>query len=657
MKRSPACYFAATGVRLVLRFLTIPLISLSSCADKDRENPIPEYDLQGIVRDEFGEPMDSVTCVLTTQDQGRQTTTDKYGAFWMRKLKAGKYTITFSKPNYITGNEEIDVAQDPTVVELTLSAGTSFLRTSDSLFTVGSSSASAEVRVESNVSWTATSDAQWINISTAAGAGNSNLKITWEQSDEMTDRVGAVWIRSGSLQRKIKVAQAAPVKLMSYQGIIGNYENGADDSIRLVFNKPVSVHSITTSYYFCLTDIKHNLSGNTLSFDYSCARLGESYPFTVTAKDKHQTFTFDIKVSFYDRKTTIPGYIVDYFVTDDNKFIWGVTQFPNKVIKVSLPELTVVKTFDLDFDPNFIKWNAFRQSLNIFKRASRCDFEKLIAGQCDNNLIHFDPETGAVIRSKINLITGYDAGDSGYPFVFPYDLLLFEDGTGIIQLENEYNYFGWRFIDSRKSDSTYVSDPHWRHDIGYESIHMSHSKDKVYFMHQWGSTSVEIFNKTDLSFSTYTSPVSGRSNSLVVNKKNNRVYHAQLYEQFISDMGDYVSKISYIDNRPFYGGIDFSYKDGEEETLYFLQDGILQILDYKTAFTSFSCKTAGTLADIQSTTDGENFVALKKNNEGTTDLYVFNIDHVTENKAQNINAGGRTSTGFDKPFPSSWQRK
>jgi hypothetical protein len=630
------------------------------CGCKDDEDKLPKSTLQGVVKDEFGGTLDSVSCVVVSSSGEYRRLTNEHGAFNVEGITIGTYSVTISKKNYITSTEEIEVKPDPTKIELILSSGNSFLRLSDSVLTVSYTAASKTILIESNTLWTVINDCPWLKTSTVSEAGRANLHVSWEKSVEDAERVGYITIKAGSIQKKVSVRQAAPLKLLHSQGIIGNMENEIGDSIKLAFNKPISVKTITTSYEACLSEIKHKVSGTRLSFAYACARLGNSYPFSVSVMSDNETFTFQLEVKFYDMKTTITGYMDDYIVTDDNKVIWGITRFPNKLVKISLPDLTVLKELDLEVEPTAVRWNSFKNTVNVFSHHSTCSYQQIVNGECKYNyLMHVDPETLEISKSEIKLIKGFDADNPGYPAVFPKDIVLFKDGTGVIQLANEYNYWGWRFIDSKNSDSTFISDIFFTsdHDLRFQELHVNYDKTKIYMMHPWGSTSIDVYELGSSKLQTYTSPLSGRSGILIANKKNNRLFHGQLYEQFISDMQGYMSKVSYIDTRAFYGGIDFGYRKDEDETIYYLADGLFQILDYKTAFTSFSTETVGTLSKIRSTTDGINLVAIKKNSEATTDIFVFNIENMTKNEISKSPIGGRGATGGRHDRISSWESK
>lgn len=618
------------------------LAQIFSC--KENEVQKPTSSLEFLIKDEFGGLLDSVQCEIASVDNKILRMTDILGRVKIEKIPVGNYTISYTKNGYHAGVKSIEVEANPTSIVLVLASGNTFLRVSESTLNFTHSSDSKTIHIESNSSWSITSNASWIKTSVLSSSGSSDIIIHWEKSNEDIERSAEVVFKAGSIERELHLIQSPPLKLIYSKGVIGNYENNIRDSIKITFNKPISVNSITTTYSFCLSEIQHKVSGKNLAFTYSCARLAESYPFTLSVKDGSETYTFNVDVNFYTEKTTVLANIIDYFVTEDNQAIWCITQNPSKLYKLSIPDLSIIKEHNLDYPLASIKWNKFKNTLNVFDYALYDEFNNGL-----NYLLYLEAETGEISKSEIKPIETETFRGDGYGtrFLVPKDISLFSNGTGIILLADQATSWGWRFIDSRNSDSTYLSESHYNYsEIGYQEIHINYDKTKMYMMYPSGTTTIDIYEMGNQTFKTFTSPLPGRSSVLIANKKRDRVYVGQLYEQFITDLNGYMSKISIIDTRAFYGGTDFSYKDDEDETIYNLADGNFRILDYKIGFTSFSADANGRLSKISSTTDGENLIALKHNSEGTTDFFLFNIDEMTTNRAPNPNSGTRVETSL-----------
>jgi hypothetical protein len=630
---------------------------LVSC--KENEVQIPKSSIEFIIKDEFDGLLDSVVCELSTENEKISMNSDANGYVKFDEINIGKYTLSYSKANYITGSEEIDVGIEPEKLELTLASGNTFLNLKDSVFNINYVNSTKTIQLESNSNWSIETDVNWIKTSVSSGAGNSEVTLTWEKSNDDYERVAHVIFKAGSIKRKLRVIQFPPLKLLKVNAVIGNEEKNIQDSVKLVFNKRITVKSITTSYEFCLSQILHKANANNLAFTYKCTFLGQSFPFTVSVLDGNEPYTFEIEAKFYTGKLNIPGYVMDYFVTDDNQYIWCVTTFPSALLKVSLKDLAIVKERALDFAPTGLAWNSYHNTLNIFNTRYVCNYADIESGACkDNYLMFVNTETLEITKRKIPLINGYDREWYLYPYVFPKGIYQFKNGSGLILLNNEYANTGWRFIDSFNSDSTYISSDHIRYnEIKYQEIFLNHDKTKMVMLHPWGSTSIDIYEMGNPTFRTFKSPISsGRSSRFLASKKHDRFFHGQVYEQFITDLNGYVSFITTLGTGYFYGGQDFSYKPGQEETIYYVSDGTFRILDYKIGFTTLTTQAISRLLRINTTTDGKNIIGLVQRNEGTTDILMFNVEETFVNQALRPNSTNR-ATPTISTTKSVWIRK
>ena len=612
----------------------IALSLFASCKERQEELSVPQGILEGIVKDEFGDVLDSVKCTVTSASSEFSTTTGADGKFRSPKLTTGKYVVMLSKAKYITASEEVEIKPEPTIAEFILSSGTSFLRVSDSTLSVTHTAGDQDILVESNANWTVESNSSWLKTSNGAGAGTKTLKLSWEKSTEDHARTAVISIKAGSIVYKISVTQSPPLKLLSIEGVIGNYENGVSDSVKLQFNQPIALNSITKHYEFCVPPTTpYKIWGNRLSFSYPCAALGGEYSFTVSVKNEmNESFSFPVTIQFYQKKLSLDGYVIDYFIANDNQTIWAVTNFPDRILEISVESMTVLNSFNLDFKPQRIVLNQYYNLINVFSHSDWCY-------TCNSNYIRFfDPVNGSITKLKVDPVDGYD--HPNYPSIFPLNFTTMKNGLSVLISADDSGNHKWRFVDAVR-DTMYISPSH--SSIRYQEIYLYHDQSKILMMHPWGSTTVDILEVGDMNIRTYNSPLRGRSNMLLPNKKANRVLHGQLYEQFISDLEGYVSNVSYIDTRSFYGGTDFSYRSGEEETIYNLADGTLMILDYKIAFTSLSTDALSRMRNLQSTTDGKSVLAFVQNNVGTTSFFRFSIDDIMKNKLPSPVSEGRVA--------------
>ncbi|MBL7851187.1 MAG: hypothetical protein JNN04_09815, partial [Cyclobacteriaceae bacterium] len=332
---------------------------------RKEEEATPKVKLEGIIRDEFGGAMSGVFCKLESARGKHDAVTSTFGSFQMKDIEAGDYTFTASKDGYITLSKPMRLGVDPGKVELVLSSGSSFLRVADSVFLVPPGASSVSVKLESNVTWEVTGSA-WLTVSPSQGSGNATLFISWPASEEDESRTGLLSITSGSLQRTIRVEQEPPVKIMAVATSYGNLLYAIEDSIHLDLNRVATVSSVTSSLTTCVQDIKFKVTGKRVSLTYGCTRMGESYSITVSGKLGVENFSVTAQANFFDKKMHVPGYIDDYILEPDNSALWAITRFPNKLYRISLPDMTITKELSLSINPSAVRWNTFAGKLNLF---------------------------------------------------------------------------------------------------------------------------------------------------------------------------------------------------------------------------------------------------------------------------------------------------
>lgn len=610
--------------------------------------------------DEFRGALGGVACKLASTLGEHKATTDSNGAFKFEKVIPGKYTLSASRTSYITAIEPVEVTIEPSSVELVLSSGDSFLEVVDTMLMVSNNPGQHQFQVKSNAHWEVSTDTPWITLANSSGSGNGILFLSWQASYEDYNRVGVIEVKSGSLRSRVRITQEPSLKILATDVVYGNLVVGATDSIIVEFSKIVTITSLSSNYVLCAGGFNFKHVGRRLALTYSCGKIGGSYPLTINGKVGQDPFTFQLNMNYYSKRKTLPGSIYNYFIAPDNQTLWAITSSPNKLIQLSLPDLTVLKELTIGFTPGQIRWNDYAQMINIFGQGY-CHLETVVDGTCtQNRLTYVDPNSLAISSSPIHHIPDYYFyGNNAYPYVFPRDIALFSDGTGIVQLSNDYDYLLWRFIDGPHNDTTYNGSIHVNlpaYDLRYQSIFTNHDKSKIYLMHPWASTSIDIYERGQSTFRTYNTPHGGHSNKLVPHKKANWMYHGELYQQFVSDLDAYDSWYTYLDTRYYFSGIDFSYRTGEEEIVYYLGDGLLLVLDYRYGFTPYATEMVETMFNIQTTTDGVGMTSLRPNN-GTTDVFYFPLDLLMHDQVPRTSPGGRSASQSRSKFESIWVKK
>ena len=595
--------FLKSGVSRVFVLSAFCIFIILTGCKKDEEVPL-KSSLRGNAKDEFGGPLDSVRCIIKSSSFETFATTDTNGNFRFDGIVVGQYTITASRKDYNGVTEQVQVNPEGTAVELILTSGNSFLRVADSTVYIFHSGGSKEIDIESNASWTASSADSWLSVSPLSKSGNAKLKLTSGEFAGDNLRSTKITIRVGSLERIVNVIQYPPIKLLKSERIFGNDELGIDDSISLTFNQPITVKSIRGDNEMCV--LKQRTIGNKVSFNYPCAKLAEQYGFMISVEDaQKQTFNFQTTVPFYDKKLTVSGFILDYFISDDSKTIWAITNFPDRVVQISMENLSIVKSYDLDFKPEKIKFNKYYNVINLFSHSNWCY-------TCDSNyILMFDPNSGQISRVEVNAVDGYD--HPNYPSIFPVNLSTMKNGLGVLLGTDDSGNRKWRFVDGAKNNSMYISSTH--SSTWYRDIELNYDQSEIYMLHP-GTMLVDVLKIGSPDILTYSPPRLEGNGRISASQKADRVLHSLITYQYVTDLKGYRSWVTSLDPLPFYGGTAFSNRAGEEEVIYYLADGSLMILDYKVGFTSVSMDANGSLTRIQASLDGSQLAAFRVANSG-----------------------------------------
>ena len=502
------------------------------------------------------------------------------------------------------------------------------LQLGQSELTVDAPAGSTTISLSSNTNWTVTNTVDWLTVSPSSGKGNSVLTVTYAAMTNMDQRTGSFTVQAGGLQQKVDVTQDQRIKLLQVQGILGNLETGVLTTVVLTFNTSVDVSDIQGDLNLCAPVEAFTVSGSQVTFSYPCTAIGTSYPFTINLTNG---YTFSFELYLYKNKLNIAGKTVDYFITDDNSSLWAITQSPNQLVNLSLPDLTILKTLPLGFIPEKLRWNYYHGKLMVFNPSAN-----------DSTFRYVDPISLAITKVHVE---AYNGAYSGFGLQHASDMCQMSDGSGIMQTKQFAGPYGWRYINNNDSTWLIPSDYGPGTPIGYEAIFTNYDQTEMIMMYPYGSTLLDVWKMGTGTFQTYTPPYQTAGVLIVVNKKMNLVYDAQSLSQFIIDLNGYVSNSSYIFPLD-YKGADFSYRPNEEKVVYITTQGSFVVLDYVNAYTNLSTPINRNFVRLQSTTDGK-YITGFIDNGNSADFCVFDLNTILVNatKYGSIKGGRVRSNG------------
>lgn len=586
--------------------LFLAVITYNSCDKK--EDALPEVfgSVGGTVYNEFGQPLNGITVTVKGDGTSKSVLTAN-GAYEFKSLKVGRYEISVSQPHYIGVSSVVNIPDEQKVLEdFYLKRGEEFLTVSDTLVNAASSLGWRELEINSNTNWTVHADADWIKTSKSEGSGNGEVRVNWTQNDAAESRIGLVSVSAGTINKLFKVKQAAKLMVLSYAGIPGNGAASEEDSVYVKFNKKVKLKTIRPHLETCLSAANTTYTDNNfgIKFSYACAKLGGEYTFDLEVEDEDSQISKHVlKVGFYSRKIEVPGRIVNHFVDESNKTYWVLTASPNSVYELAMSDLGLKHKFNLSFEPKGLAINYLTNELYVYQ---------------DSPIISVLNRTTGVLKREITIPA--DPGDHpDHPTIYPYDFEFTNNGLGILLLGAKgSSALSWRMIDSQKNDTFYKHD---QHDFFgtttyayFDYAHVNYNKSKLLLMPSYGSANIAIFDQHTQKITSYVPPKFTRGVFITPNRKDDRIYMGQLYNQLIvNPTTGFASSESFLDNREN-GSADFSYKANEENVIYFCDNDYIRVLDYNRIHTNAWYSVVYGLRGATSTTDGKYLLAYNAQN-------------------------------------------
>ncbi len=564
-------------MRFYITWLLTICVALFACKKDSKLLPkaIDKGNLSGIITDSFNAPLKGA--IITIDGTSVKATSADDGSFTLSEATAGKVKVMVALDNYITGMQEVEVVKDQTTkVTFKLKSGKSFLTADKSDYILPSDSTAQTITVKSNSAWTAASSVAWLKLSETSGEGSKAISFILQPNKTPDERSTYIRLTNGADTALVYVNQDSPIMLLSK----GDEDVLLPDSITLGFNKPITVTKITADYQNCISSLKYRyLNGDKgVRFQYGCASLCSAYTFSITVKDRRGlSATMPFKKEYYTYKTVMPGRIVNFWVTDDNQTCWMAIQKGDVIIgpqgngslmAMSLKDFKIIKEYPLPKSIVNFTYNAYNKAFYVLTN------EPLI--------LKVDPATGNVLKQiPINKLP---EDNQIYPEIYPGSINFADNGYGILTCGAlKSSGESWRVIESDKDDAMSVHPLRKTQPMLTVVTRNDFDKKYLYLRYPY-SLETFILNAETRQTTPFTIPVTGGTPFIVTNKKNNKAFFIQTYEQYIYDFATKaMSKLSYFGH----GGLgEFSYRENDEDIIYFFDaDKRFNVLNFKNATT------------------------------------------------------------------------
>lgn len=344
------------------------------------------------------------------------------------------------------------------------------------------------------ISWTATSSADWLSVSPTSGTGFGNICVTWQENTTASERDATVTISEAQMSLKLSVKQGQkPAELVGTRAILGNQIINEMDSVEFIFDKPVGALTVSSGSDLYAISTKAEKMDN----DGLCWRL--PLKGSKQGRDIQLSIAYKPTSDWKERKTgvTVPFYQKRYLLSEESGWINYSTLSPdkgsiwlsvqnldasqNKVVQVSLDDMTVKQSVKMPFAPHHLCINPYNGRLYVMGNT--------------NYFCVVDPAKGEIVKT-VEVENSKNAHPQ-HPLNNATEVAFTKDGFGILLVvSNSSTALEWRYIDSADDDKvTQHGYNNWS-EQQVEHVYTNYDYTRIYAtMYSRSYTTMEWFNR------------------------------------------------------------------------------------------------------------------------------------------------------------------
>jgi hypothetical protein len=308
----------------------------------------------------------------------------------------------------------------------------------------------------------------------------------------------------------------------------GNFYIGSDDSVEVVFNKPVQLVELLNLTQHCLPDLHPVLThGNRrLLFYMGCMGLGETGEFQVTVKDDADNVLKErFTLNFYQDRFEFKGMLKKLKYEEESQTIWMATEFPNQLYELDARSLTIRKRISLPFVPENVHLSVYNQKLYILGETPQ---------------IHiYDPATLQKIQSIDIFAEPSPFDHPDFPATIPYDIVFTRTGKGLVLFKNHLSSANKvRIIDASNEHIIYW--PSQKEDFEKSSydrlaggLQLARDKNTIIVNELHRSNRLLIFDPETELFTDRLPLQLGFSAPIILNRQSDVMFNFQGYLQYL----------------------------------------------------------------------------------------------------------------------------
>lgn len=455
--------------------LALAAVFFPSCKEKDPEPAVERCQLTVIVTDESARPVQNAlveTGII-------QKVTDAEGKCTLSDLKIETIILKVSAEDYLPVSHPVSLTQASQTVKVALTKEPPYLSVDVGQIDTREMKSKGVVQIQSNVSWRIESSSDALSFSPREGIRSGTVEVSWDFPEEQEDEdlaLAEFTIISPVEPVTIPVRYHLPIRITKKEGFIFN-QAGAESvpSIaRLTFSRKVVPLEAWAPGYTELgiqavddhtVDVVMPANFVDLGEDYGIDRLKVE-----SANDDGVVFDGKVVVPFHDGKVAIEGVYESWYLTPDESRLWVSTEFPCRIYELDARSFSVLKSFDLDWEPGKLQLNPYNNRLYV-------------VDDSHGVLKALDPASGATLKTITVERDELDHPDT--PVTVAHNLLFADNGLGVLVTTSADGVYRWFFVDSRRDDVVEHYTPFEEefgssfYDYCFQNMYLDHSRTKI----------------------------------------------------------------------------------------------------------------------------------------------------------------------------------
>lgn len=450
-----------------------------SCEKPNPEPEVKSYRLTVFVADESSIPVQDAQVVLDRIERR----TDVDGKCTFTDLRAQTVVLKVSAEGYLPVSQPVTLGGQPDLaVRISLSKEPPYVSVDVQQIDTPEMKSKATLHIQSNTGWRIESASEVLSFEPRDGSRNGTVEVSWDFPEEQEDEdlaLAEFTILSSVDPVIIPVRCHLPIRITKADGIIMNQVG--PESIpaiaRLTFSrKVVPLEAWAPGYEeLGMRTVDDHTVEVVIPANY--VDLGEDYVIDrlklKSSNDDGVVFDGKAVVPFHDGKVEIEGVMKSWFLTKDESRVWVSTEFPCRIYELDALSFSVLKSFDLDWEPGKIQFNPYNNRLYVIDRSHGV-------------LKALDPNSGNTLRTITVERDELDHPDT--PATEACNILFADNGLGVLITTCADGIFRWFFVDSRRDDVVEHYTPFEEefgssfYDYCFQNMYLDHSRMKIISM-------------------------------------------------------------------------------------------------------------------------------------------------------------------------------